>query len=169
MRDAYAAATWEYSSFPVIPSSSSTAEVSRHLAWVRCLTPTPTPTRTEHLGDDQWPAWLTACYQLTPHLQRFGDASALLDLGPCTDAEAATVVQALITRLGRQQITLRAAIAPSGVLAQLALVDLLRTAHAPTPAPLTVLTREQTADLLRRLPIAALTHLQFADQTIVHS
>ena len=136
------------------------AHVSRRLAWVRCLT----PIRTERLGDDQWPAWLTACYQLTPHLQRFGDASALLDLGPCTAAEAATVVQALITRLGRQQITLRAAIAPSGVLAQLALIDLLRQS---APAPLIVLAREQTADLLRRLPIAALTRLQFADQTVI--
>ncbi len=105
------------------------------MAWVRC------PLFIAALntsGDDQWPLWLTACYQLTPHLQRFGDASALLDLGLCNDAEAATVAQTLITRLANQRITLRAAIAPSGVLAQLALVDLL---HTPTPAPLTVLTR----------------------------
>jgi hypothetical protein len=110
-----------------------------------------------------WPSWLTACYRLTPYLQQFGVNSALLDLGPCSDAEAVAVVQALIARLAHQQITLRAAIAPSGILAQLALFRLLQT---PVSAhePLTILTPEQIADLLRSLPIAALARLQFADQ-----
>lgn len=146
--------------------SSSLAAVSRHLAWVRCL---PHP---KHPGDAQWPVWLTACYQLTPYLQRFGANSALLDLGPCTDAEAVAVVQALITRQAHQQITLRAAIAPSSILAQLALLRLLHkhiSPQAPAYEPLTVLTSEQTADLLRHIPIAALAHLQFADPTIVTS
>ncbi len=148
-------------SLPFQPSSSPAA-VARRFAWVRCLS------HTKHHDADQWPTWLTACYQLTPYLQRFGVNSALLDLGPCTDTEAVSVVQSLITRLVHQQITLRAAIAPSGTLAQFALLRLL---HAPAPAssqsPLTVHMPEQTADLLRQLPIAALARLQFADPTTI--
>ncbi len=145
------------------------AQVARHLAWVRCLT--LTGSKRTGTGDalvPGWPAWLTACYQLTPCLQRFSATSALLDLGRCTEAEAVAVVQALITRMAHQQITLRAAIAPSGVLAQLALFHLLHT-HASSQSPLTVLTPEQTADLLRNLPISTLTRLQFADQTPITS
>jgi hypothetical protein len=130
------------------------------LAWVLCLS------HPNKQRDAQWPAWLTACYQLTPYLQRFGVHSALLNLGPCPDAEAVAVVQALIARLAHQQITLRAAIAPSGTLAQFAMFRLLHT-QASTQTSLTVLTPEQGADLLRQLPIAALTHLQFADQTTI--
>lgn len=146
-------------SLPFQPSSLPTT-VFRHVAWVRCLS------QPEHQRDAQWPmwpSWLTACYRLTPYLQQFGVNSALLDLGPCSDAEAVAVVQALIARLAHQQITLRAAIAPSGILAQLALFRLLQT---PVSAhePLTILTPEQIADLLRSLPIAALARLQFADQ-----
>jgi hypothetical protein len=158
-------------SLPFQPSSSSSSSsssspattVSRHLAWVRCFS------HTKLVGDDQWPtwpSWLTACYQLTPYLQQFGVNSALLDLGPCTDAEAVAVVQSLITRLTHQQITLRAAIAPSGILAQLALYRLLQT-PASAHEPLTILTPEQIADLLRSLPIAALARLQFAGPTTV--
>jgi hypothetical protein len=71
-------------------------------------------------------------------------------------------VQALISRLAHQKIILRAAIAPSSTLAQFALFRLL---HTPASAheSLTVLTPEQAAVLLRELPIAALTRLQFAD------
>ena len=77
-------------------------------------------------------------------------------------------MQTLITRLVHQQITLRAAIAPSGILAQFALLRLLRTpTHAFAQTPPAVLTPEQAADLLRELPIAALTRLQFADPTII--
>jgi hypothetical protein len=148
-------------SLPSQPSSlSSPAAVSRHLAWVRCLS------RPKHQRDAQWPSWLTACYHLTPYLQRYGVHSALLDLGSCTDVEAVSVVQALITRLSHQQITLRAAIAPSGTLAQFALYHLLHT-PASAQTPLTLLTPEQTAGLLRSLPITALARLQFAEPTTI--
>jgi len=112
--------TFQPSSSP----SSSPPAVSRHFAWVRCLS------HPKHQHDAQWPtwpAWLTACYQLTPYLQRFGVNSVLLDLGPCTDAEAVAVMQSLIARLAHQQITLRVAIAPSSILALLALFRLLHT------------------------------------------
>jgi hypothetical protein len=78
---------------------------------------------------------------------------ALLDVGNCTDAEAVAIVQALMTRLQRQPVTLRAAIGPRGISAQCALL------HAPAHESLTLLTAEQTADLLRQLPISALAHL----------
>lgn len=146
-------------SLPFQPSSSTDA-VSRHLAWVHCLTP------STRVDGAQWPQWLTACYQVTPYLQRFGVHSALLDLGLCTDAEAMAVVQSLITRLASQQINLCTAIAPSGILAQLALYRLLHT-QASAHEPLTFLTTEQAADLLQRLPIAALARLQFADSAII--
>jgi hypothetical protein len=68
--------------------------------------------------------------------------------------------------LAHQQISLRAAIAPSGILAQFALLRLLHT-PASSQAPLTIPTPEQAADLLRSLPIAALTRLQFPDPTTI--
>jgi nucleotidyltransferase/DNA polymerase involved in DNA repair len=149
-------------------SLSSDGGASRHFVWARSLT----RIRTEPPGDDHWPLWLTACYQLTPHLQRFGPDSALLDLGNCTDTEAMAAVQALITRLQSDRslqsrpVTLQASIGPSGILAQLALLRLLHT-PAPAHGSLTILTPEQTADLLRELPIMALTRLQFADRSLI--
>lgn len=148
-------------SLPSRASLSSETGVSRHFVWVRCLS--LSHTRTEHPDDDHWPPWLAACYQLTPHLQRFGPDVALLDLGNCTDAEAVVVVQALITRLRSQQVTLRAAIGPSSILAQLALLHASASAHEP----LTVLTPERTGDLLRQSPITTLTRLQFADRRMI--
>lgn len=146
-------------------SPASAAPVSRHVVFARCLS------CTKHLGDDHWPRWLTASHQLTPHLQRFGSDCALLDLGPCADNEAVAVVQSLITRLANQasqRITLRAAIAPSGTLAQLALIHLLqtsKTSDAPAHQPLALVTGAEIPDLLRRLPITVLTRLRFADPT----
>ena len=134
-------------------SASDHIGVSRHVAWVHCLTERP--------DDGQWPVWLTACYHLTPQLQRVGPGAALLDLGACTDTEAVEVVNMLITRLQSQQVTLRAAIASSGILAQLALL------HAPAHEPLTLLITEQSAALLRELSITALIKLQFGDQTMI--
>jgi hypothetical protein len=72
-------------------------------------------------------------------------------------------MQALITRLQRQQVSLRVAVAPSGVLAQLALL------HAPAQEPLTLLSSGGTTDLLRQSPTATLTRLQFADQALIPS
>jgi DNA polymerase III alpha subunit len=141
---------------PSLTSAAHDAGASRHVVWVRSHSHSTSP------SDDHWPLWLTACHQLASHLQRFGPDAALLDLGTCTDEEAVAVVQALITRLRSNEITLRAAIGPSGILAQLALLHL---PHTPTHEPLTLLMAEQIPALLRQLPITALTHLQFADQT----
>lgn len=145
---------------PASLSSLSSEGVFRHLVWVRCLT----HTSLGYPGDTDWPLWLRACYQVTPHLQRFGYNTALLDLGNCTDEEAVAVVHRLITRLHSQQVTLGAAIGPSGILAQLALLQLL---HTSGHEPVTLVTREQRSDLLRQLPIGVLTRLQFADGTII--
>lgn len=159
-------------STPVSGSSSSSADAARrHLVWVRCVTPTINTTPTQRLGDVQWPGWLTACHRLTPQLQRFGPDTALLDLGTCTDAEALAAVQALFTYLQsqsqsqsqRQQVTLRAAIAPSGLLAQFALLQ------APAHESLTLLTATQAPDLLRETSIAALARLRLADHAIITS
>lgn len=130
-------------------ADSAQASVSHHLAFVCVLS----PTRTGVHGDD---GWLTTCYQLTPRLQRFGRNAALLDLGPCTEAEALAVVQALLTRVAAWQIPIRAAIAPSGILAQLALLQ------APATEQIAIVTAEQSEDLLRALPVAVLAHLRLA-------
>src|SRR5215468_2503639 len=136
------------------PASQSSAATSppvggvyRHLACVRCLTRSSLPGETP---------WLTACYQLVPHLQRLRHDLALLDLGPCSDEEAIDSVQALIARLRLRQITLRAAIGPSGILAQLALL------RAPAHEPLALVTPAQSTALLQWFPVRALSHLRLA-------
>lgn len=67
-------------------------------------------------------------------------------------------MQALITWLQIQQITVRAAIAPIGILAQCALL------HAPAQELLTLLTAEQGSGLLKEMPITTLARLRVADQ-----
>lgn len=119
----------------------------RHLACVQCLTRSSSP------GDL---VWLAACYQVTLHVQRLGHDAALLDLGSCTDEEARSVMQALVTRLQAQQIRVRAAIGPSGTLAQFALL------HAPSNDSVSLVTTEQVSTLLQRLSIHALARLRLA-------
>jgi len=126
-------------------SLSPQVGVYRHLAVVHALTRTSTPGAGE---------WLAPCYRLTTHLQRLGHNAALLDLGLCTDAEAVAALRALITGLCAQQIPARAAIGPSGVLAQLALL------HAPSQEPLACVTPERVEELLRQLPITVLARLR---------
>lgn len=137
---------------PLSPSSPVILQVgvSRHLAFVHCLARPSTP------GDD---LWLTACYQLTPRLQRFGPDAALLDLGPCTEDEAVAVMQTLITQLRDQQVTVRVGIAQSGILAQLALL------HMPTQESLAHITPEHVDELLHALPVAALAQVRLAAPT----
>lgn len=135
-------------------SSSSTDAADRRFVWVHSVTH---PAHTPSPGSGEWPVWLVTCHRLTPHLQRFSDDTALLDLGLCTDSEAMAAVQALITRLHLQHVTLRAAIAPSGILAQFALL------HASAHEPLTLVTADQAATVLREIPVAALVRLQVAD------
>jgi hypothetical protein len=125
--------------------------VYRHLAFIRTIT------RSGRSGDNRW---LTTCYQLTLHLQRLGHDAALLDLGPCTDDEAVDVLHALLAKLRAWQIGARAAIGPSGILAQLAL---LRAQHAPMASiqeRLTMVMPEQAAGLLGQVPIAALARMR---------
>lgn len=74
------------------PSTSTTPSpsgASRHLACVRCLTYACASTSASTAYSDD--RWLTACYQLTPRLQRLGRDMTLLDLGTCTDTEAIAV------------------------------------------------------------------------------
>ncbi len=131
-----------------VSSRPAQAGVYRHLAVVCPIT------RSGRIGDN-W--WLTTCYQLTVHLERLGHYAALLDLGPCTDDEAPAVMRGLIARLRAKQIGMRAALGPSGILAQLAL---LHTPVAPEQDPLTLVTPEQVDVLLRQMPVATLNHLR---------
>jgi hypothetical protein len=125
----------------------------RHLAVVHATTHAVTclSTASDGEGDEEW---LAACYRLTARLQLLGSDAALLDLGPCTEAEAAAALQALLVHLCAERVTARAAIGPSGVLAQLALL------HAPTQELLVSVTPEQVEELLRQLPVAALARLR---------
>ncbi len=130
---------------PPPPAQPPQLAVSRHVAFVRPIT------RSGRAGEDYW---LSGCYQVTLHLQRLGHDAALLDLGPCTDDEALAVMRALLDRLRAWRITMRAAIGPSGILAQLAFL------HAPIREQLAVVTPEHSMHLLQSLPVAALTRLQ---------
>ncbi|HEV2405470.1 MAG TPA: hypothetical protein VGR88_08465, partial [Ktedonobacterales bacterium] len=65
-------------------------------------------------------AWLSACYALTPRVERVSADAALLDLGSCTPEEALAAVGGLLDTLhahGRRAV---AGIGPSMTVAQLA-------------------------------------------------
>lgn len=93
------------------------------------------------------------------HLQRFGNDTALLDLGNCTDAEALTALQRLVTHLKCQQIAMLATTASGRILAQVAL---LRATTQELPRNRSLYSA-QAAALLQVMPIAALARLQVAE------
>ena len=75
--------------------------------------------------DDE--AWLAACYRVTPRLEHVSATRALLDLGSCTDGEAAAVSALLLRRLTargdeRPQVRVRIGIGTNVLCAQLAAI-----------------------------------------------
>ncbi|MGH2484498.1 MAG: hypothetical protein ACRDHE_00665, partial [Ktedonobacterales bacterium] len=126
------------------PAVSRVAEVEARVAYVRLVRlarPRGASSRTK--GSDA-AAWLSACYALTPRVERVSATAALLDLGRCTPAEALAAVRGLLERLrahGRHAV---AGIGPSMTIAQLALFGspfqsgrgttmALRSLPAPSP------------------------------------
>src|SRR5215813_8636672 len=119
-------------------------EEGHHLAFVRLLPATPPSAYLESsqsaaaLGVPGvagptgaiYPDWLAACFRLTPRLEKVAADAALLDLGHCTDTEARVAVGGLLDQLRQAHATgAQADVAPSGVVAQLALQG-PRDAHA---------------------------------------
>ena len=68
-------------------------------------------------------AWLAACYALTPRVERVSSDSALLDLGRCTSEEALVALRGLLETLRAHGRLAVAGIAPSMIVAQLAVPD----------------------------------------------
>ena len=101
--------------------------------------------------------WQTACRRLTARVELLSPTRALLDLGACTDAEAVVAVQGLLVYLARWDIPARAGIAPSGCLAELAL--LRATAHGAVRR----ISSSDAPAVLATTPVALLPQLCFAD------
>jgi hypothetical protein len=104
-------------------------------------------------SDEATADWFAACHRLTPRVERTGRWSALLDLGICTDAEAVAALRGLVEWLVAAGLQVRAGIAPSAALAQLA--QLTCTPHHPH----VVLAPAEVPAFLKRMPVAALLHL----------
>lgn len=106
------------------------------------------------LDDDS--AWLATCFRLTPRVERLSPTSAVLDLGPCTEAEATTVVRELLRYLQSHGLRARAGVALSASLAQLALF------RAGLGVSVACVASEADAahTFLRAVPVAILTRFQ---------
>ena len=93
--------------------------------------------------------WMEVCYWLTARVEQTSRWSALLDLGVCSDAEARSVVQVLLTTLARRGYIARAGIGPTLMLAQL-------VACTAAPDEQIALMLVDTAAFLRRVPVTVL-------------
>lgn len=135
------------------PLAMPAEEVWPHLAYV-CL-----PRRAS-----VWRSgWLVACYALTTRVERVAPEAALLDLGPCTDAEALAVTRNLLERLAAHGLPARAGIGPNRFLAQLAAracpsASAHRSQEASAMA-LALLTPATAPAFLRGVPVSALAEL----------
>jgi hypothetical protein len=101
-------------------------------------------------------AWLAACRDLTPAVERLSPRRALLDLGVCSLDDARAALEALMWRVARTGQRVRAGIAPGLTLAELAAL------MAPPDQPLLALTPDALQIFLRRVPVTALLHLAAA-------
>ena len=102
-----------------IPAASATPTPTPHVAYVELRGWAP------EAGEDDDETWLTACYRITPRLERVSATRALLDLGNCTDGETETVAALLLQRLtalGDGQSRVRIGIGTNALCAQLALI-----------------------------------------------
>jgi nucleotidyltransferase/DNA polymerase involved in DNA repair len=100
------------------PTVARDPEVEARVAYVRLAHPHGAACKAT--GDVA--AWLSACYALTPRVERVSAEAALLDLGRCTSEEALAAVRELLERLrahGRHAV---AGVGPSMTLAQLAVI-----------------------------------------------
>lgn len=103
------------------------------------------------LDDDDGSAWLATCFQLTSRVERLSSSSAVLDLGPCTKAEAMAALHDLLQYLSSHGLRGRAGIAHSATLAQLALL------RADSGTAVACLAPEAAQAFLRDVPVAILT------------
>ena len=109
-----------------------------------------------HPAYEARPEWFAVCARLTTRAERLSDATAMLDLGQCSDAEALDAASGLLAHLTRLAIPARVGIAASGCLAELTLLR----AHGPTPIRL--LTSADAAPFLHRIPVEVLSRLSCA-------
>ncbi len=150
----------------LVPPAAQAPDAWPHVAFLRMLSPTREHTPQHTAAPDDW---LTCCYQFTPQMQRLSATAALLNLGTCTDAEAAQVVDSLLLRLAGMspsaqtdaqtdasldiQVDVQVGIAPTATLAQMAVL------MAPSSRRITTLTPQDAPALLRRIPVTVLSRL----------
>ncbi|HEX9411970.1 MAG TPA: hypothetical protein VF916_00570, partial [Ktedonobacterales bacterium] len=114
-----------------------------HLACVRLLPGAPIPR-----------SWTAICYRLTARVEPLAATAALLDLRPCAEGEAPTLVRGALARLTRMGAPACAGIGPSLAVAQLA-------AHAAAArTPLVCVTAPELPRYLRTVPVGLLTQLR---------
>jgi nucleotidyltransferase/DNA polymerase involved in DNA repair len=104
---------------------------------------------------DQIPdeAWFAACYRLTHRVERISASKALLDLGRCSPEEALVVIQHLLASFAERAYVARVGLAPSGTLAQLAMLQ------SSAARPIWLVTPAEVPAFLRPLPVDVLTEL----------
>lgn len=113
-------------------------------AWLAALQLVP--------GTEAPQGWITACYHVTPRVERLAASSALLDLGVCAADEACALLRGLVRHLAWEGVQARVGIGPSRSVAELAAL------HAPADEPLLVAAAEAPA-FLRTMPVSTLAHL----------
>lgn len=107
-------------------------------------------------GRDFLIEWQAACARLTARVEHLSPSRALLDLGTCTDVEALGAVQGLLAHLATRDIPVRSGIAPTGCLAELALL------RAPAHIAVRLISPDEAAELLYRTPVDILPRLHVA-------
>jgi impB/mucB/samB family C-terminal domain len=123
-----------------------TAEDSSYLACLH-VAPSSNGPRRQHAG------WFSACYRLTPAVQRISRQRALLDLGRCSEHEALSAMEGLVEHLKLRGFQARAGIGPNLTLAQFAALT------ASADQPLLLVTPPNTRVFLRRVPVTVLPQL----------
>lgn len=130
---------------------STTSPVQQHIAFLEVSSPSHAQCSGElaRVNDDDW--W-AVCYRLTNRVERTA-RGLLLDLGPCSDAEASDVLLPLVERHRLAGPKVRAGIGPTLTLAQLAVLT------APPDRRLTLVTPSATPEFLRTISVDTLLAL----------
>ena len=114
-----------------------------HLAYVRLLPGAPIPQ-----------SWTAICYGLTARVEPLAATAALLDLHPCAQGQAPTLVRDALAQLDQLGAVACAGIGPSLAVAQLA-------AHAAAAqTPLVCVTAPELPRYLRTVPVRLLMQLR---------
>lgn len=136
--------------FAITPAEGITQATAYH-AYYACLRVAPRDGPDNPRG--QQGGWLGACYRLTPLIERVSPRCALLGLGQCSQAEALAAMEGLLRQLAQQGFQVRAGLAGSLTVAQLAAL------RATATQPLVLVTSAMAGAFLRGVPVDLLARL----------